>query len=412
MRTILHSDLNSCYASIELVRHPELRGRPVAVGGDESKRHGIILAKTPEAKKYGVKTGEALWQAKAKCPGLVVLPADFPLYVRYCGYARDIYSDYTDRLEGFGLDESWLDITGCPCLRGKSAFEVAGEIRERVKKELGVTVSVGVSWNKVFAKLASDMKKPDAVTVISRENYRDEAWPLPASDLLYVGPSTTAKLAGYGITTIGGIANADPDFIGGALGKAGLLLHSFANGLDASAVGLAGDEPLIKSVGNSVTPPRDLENDEDVRTVFWILCESVAERLRAHGLVCRTVEISLRDRMLRSVTRQAHISRPTNLAKELCAEAVSLFLKNRSWELPLRSVGVRALDLISADAGFQLSVFVDEERRRKLERLEISIDRLRARYGRRCVRRGITALDRAFSDMEHPVSFMPGPLLR
>ena len=233
-RVILHSDINACYASVELLFHPELRGKPVAVGGDEEKRHGIVLAKSEEAKRAGIKTGMTLWQARSLCPELVVLSPHFERYIHYSREVQRIYSDYTDRREPFGIDESWLDITGC--LRAGEGLSAAREINRRVKRELGLTVSVGVSWNKVFAKLGSDYRKPDAVTLISRDNYRDIVWPLPAEELLYVGRSTRVKLAALGIKTIGDIARADCRMLKLRLGKMGELLHCYANGLDDSPV--------------------------------------------------------------------------------------------------------------------------------------------------------------------------------
>lgn len=214
-RTILHCDMNNFYASVECLYNPALRGKPVAVGGDVEARHGIILAKNYEAKKYGVQTGEALWQAKQKCPGLTIVPPSFEKYLRFSRLAREIYGCYTDRIESFGLDECWLDLTGSERLFG-GGKAVADKLRERIKFELGVTISVGVSHNKIFAKLGSDMKKPDATTVITRENYKDVVWPLPVSDLLFVGPATTRKLARYGIHTIGQLAQADGRRMAGA----------------------------------------------------------------------------------------------------------------------------------------------------------------------------------------------------
>lgn len=296
-RAILHSDMNNFYASVECLYRPELREKPVVVGGDPEQRHGIVLAKNGIAKKFGIKTGEAIWQARQKCSFLVALPPDFKKYLRFSRRAKEIYSDYTDQIEPFGIDEAWLDVTGSS---GKTGEEIAQEIRQRIKDELGVTVSIGVSWNKIFAKLGSDYKKPDAVTAITRNNYRDIVWPLPASDLLYVGRATESKLKGVGINTIGDIALSDAKFLKSRLGKWGEYLWSFANGLDSSPVVRAGDEAIIKSIGNSTTTPRDLVNEEDVKMVVYLLGESVASRMREHGFKARTVALYVRDNELRS----------------------------------------------------------------------------------------------------------------
>lgn len=411
MRTILHSDLNSCYASIEVLHHPELRGKPVAVGGDVEKRHGIILAKTPEARRFGVRTGEALWQAREKCPGLIIVPPHYDLYWRFSQAARAIYRDYTDQVEPFGLDEAWLDVTGSRGLFG-AGEQIAQEIRRRVKEELGITVSVGVSYNKIFAKLGSDYQKPDAVTVISQENFRDIAWPLPASELLYVGPATKRKLDRYCIHTIGDLARTSPRFLTDRLGKMGRVIHTFANGWDITPVARAGEEQVIKSVGNGITAVRDLKSEEDVRMIFYLLGESVAERLRELGFLCRTVQIGLRDFCLTQIERQMPLDNPTALSGDLVAAAMALVRRGHDWRTALRSVSLRACDLVAADTACrQLSLYEDPLRREKRERLEKTVDDLRRRYGRRCIRRAVLDTDRELSGFDprthtiHPVGY-------
>ena len=411
MRAILHSDLNSCYASIEVLHHPELRGKPVAVGGDVERRHGIILAKTPEAKRFGVKTGEALWQAREKCPGLIIVPPHYDLYWRFSQAARAIYCQYTDQVEPFGLDEAWLDVTGSLGLFG-SGETIAQEIRRRMKQELGLTVSIGVSYNKIFAKLGSDYQKPDAVTVISKENYRSIAWPLPVGELLYVGPATRAKLDRFCIRTIGDLAQTEPRFLGERLGKMGYVLHTFANGWDATPVARAGEEQAIKSVGNGVTAVRDLKCEEDARIIFYLLAESVAERLRELGFACRTVQIGLRDFGLTHCERQMSLGDPTNLSSDLAAAAMALLRRSHDWRTPLRSVSLRACDLVAAeDVCRQLSFYEDPVRREKREKLESAVDDIRRRYGRRCIHRAILDTDRELSGFDprthtiHPVGY-------
>jgi len=357
----------------------------MAVGGEPERRHGIILAKNDLAKSFGVKTGEAIWQARQKCPGLIVVPPHFPLYLKFSKWVRNIYYAYTDQVEPFGLDEAWLDVSGSRIFG--DGVRIADEIRERIKSELGITVSVGVSFNKVFAKLGSDLQKPDATVVISRDNYKSKIWPLPVSALLYVGPATSRKLVRYGIKTIGDLARADMDLLHNLLGKWGEVLWAFANGYDDSPVMHKGEEVTIKSVGNSTTTPRDLHTDEDVEKVLLILCESIAARLREQGFKCRTLQVYVRDNKLNSVTFQGKMPRPTNLATELLAKAVALFKANYSWLRPIRSLGVRGCDLVGNYADSQLSLFDDEARRLKEEQLEATVDELRHRFGHTAVQR-------------------------
>ena len=296
-RTILHSDCNCFYVSVELLHHPELRGKPVAVGGDPEARHGIVLTADYTAKRYGVKTGMALWQAKQVCPDITFLPPRMDLYLRFSRMAQEIYADYTDKREPYGIDESWLDVTDSATLKG-DGFHIAQEISSRMKKELGITVSVGVSFNKIFAKLGSDYKKPDAITTMYEDEFQRKAWCLPVSDLLYVGNATNKKLYSMGIRTIGDLAESDETLLVRKLGKMGSILWAFANGYDESPVKLENTSAPVKSVGNSTTTPRDMETDEDVKIVLYILAESVAARLRENGFRCRTVEISVRDKEL------------------------------------------------------------------------------------------------------------------
>ena len=404
--------MNACYASIECLYDPSIRNLPVAVGGDVEARHGIILAKNQIAKRFGVKTGEALWQAKQKCPELHIVPPHFDRYLRFSRMAREIYADYTDLVEPFGLDEVWCDITGTQKLRERGMEALANEIRERVKFELGITVSVGASWNKIFAKLGSDYKKPDAVTVFTPENYRDKVWPLPAADLLGVGRATERKLASRGIRTIGEIAAAPPSMLRGFLGKWGLILHDFATGYDTSPVACAGDEAVIKSIGNSTTTPRDLCCDEDAGIVYWMLCESVAERMRESGFLCRGVQVHIRDNELFSFERQLKLDSPTCLASTLHEAAMRLLRENWDWHKPLRSIGVRATDLLPASTPVQCSIFEDRERQEKRERLERSVDDLRRRFGHYCVGRAVCVSDPTLRNISpkddhviHPVGY-------
>lgn len=333
-RVILHSDCNSFYASVECLHRPEIRNKPVAVGGDVEQRHGIILTKNQIAKRYGVSTGEALWQARKKCPDIVIVPPNYELYMRFSRLCHQIYLDYTNQVEPFGLDECWLDISAPGRTMGDGE-RIAHEIRERIKYELGITVSIGASFNKIFAKLGSDYKKPDAVTRIDRDNYRKIAWPLPAEDLLYVGRATMCKLNGIGTHTIGELANMPREYLHARFGKWGDVLHDFSNGFDLSPVEKYDSIRAVKSVGNSTTTIRDLQTDEDVNMVLLVLAESVGRRIREQGFKGRTLTISIRDNHLFTLTRQCKFSKFTNISSEIADRAFSLFRKVYGWLNPI-----------------------------------------------------------------------------
>ncbi len=410
MRTILHSDLNNFYASVECRRRPELAGKPVIVCGSKEDRHGIVLAKNMLAKSCGVRTGDVIWEAKRKCPGVVEIPADFPEYLRFSKKVRRIYERYTDRVEAFGIDECWLDVTESLSLFG-SGREIAEEIRNSVKSELGVTVSVGVSYNKIFAKLASDLKKPDAVTVISAENYREVVWSLPAEELLYVGKATKRKLNGVGIYTIGDIARAEESFLLRRLGKWGSYLWRFANGLDDTEVVRVGEEENVKSIGNSLTNYRDLENEEEVFTLIWLLADSVAMRLRESGLGrARTVHLWVRDAKLSDFGRQARLPRASRSGSEIGAFACKLFSESYPWREKVRGVGVSVSGFERGNE--QLDLFSDFGKEEKSERLDETLDRIRKKYGNNIIQRAVIKKDKRLSELDvkgehvvHPENF-------
>lgn len=392
-RTILHSDLNSFYASVEIRNDPALADQPVAVGGDEQARHGIVLAANQLAKRHGIRTAEALWSARRKCPELVIVRPHFDEYARFSQAVRQIYLDYTSQIEPMSLDEAFLDVTGSRSLFGDGET-IAHTIRRRVKQELGLTVSVGVSFNKIFAKLGSDYKKPDAVTVFSRENYRALVWPQPAANLLYVGRATAKKLAGIGVHTIGDLAAADPAALHMLLGKMGPMLHAYANGWDRSPVAEYAAREEAKSIGNMVTAPRDICTPRDADLVLWPLCESVAHRLRRHGLCAGSLSLYIRDVELEVHTRQCQLVPPTWLARELMEHARALLARHYKWKLPIRTLGVSAGELIPADAvSLQLDLDGTAEKRDKLERIERAMDGLKDRYGAAAVRRGTELID-------------------
>ena len=395
-RTILHSDANCFYASVEHLHHPELSGKPIAVGGDPEARHGIVLTADYIAKKYGVKTGMALWQAKQLCPEITFVPPRMDLYLRFSKMANEIYSEYTDLREPYGIDESWLDVTSSVSIKG-DGDKIARKISERMKFELGITVSIGISFNKIFAKLGSDYKKPDAITTMYKDEFKQKAWNLPASDLLYVGRSTNAKLKRIGIKTIGDVARTDKEILHSIFGKMGYVLWSFANGYDDSPVKKENTLAPVKSIGNSTTTPRDLECDEDVRLTIFILAESVAARLREHGFKCRVVEISIRDNELYSFTRQKKIDHATNITGEIAEYAYGLFKENYDWRKNIRSVGVRGADLVTADYMEQLDLFHSEKLREKQMKADSAVDDIRRRFGFYSVQRGLMYRDRLLS---------------
>ncbi|WP_027701841.1 DNA polymerase IV [Metaclostridioides mangenotii] len=409
-RVILHSDMNNFYASVECLYNPLLRDKPLAVGSQGDSQYGIILAKNYIAKKYKIGTGDAIWEAKRKCPQLVVVPANFRQYMRFSKMAIDIYKDYTDKIESFGLDECWLDVTQSTKLFGDGEI-IANEIRDRMKKELGVTVSVGVSFNKIFAKLGSDMKKPDATTIIKKENFKDKIWKLPVEDLLNVGRSTKTKFLKYNINTIGDLANTKPEFLKKTLGKRGVELWSFANGYDNSLVSFYNSSTEIKSIGNSITLKRNLTTDEEVKIVLYKLIESVTERLRKHGFVCSTVQITIRDETLASYERQGQLIIPCHTTNELFNKAFELFKIHHQPFIPIRKLGVRACNLSTSNY-VQLSFGDNFKEIEKHEKIDNTIDKLRYRFGHYAVQRGISLVDTELSHINpiddhvlHPTSY-------
>lgn len=384
-RIILHCDLNCFFASVELLDKPALQNVPVAVCGDPVSRHGIILAKNEPAKRMGVQTAETVWQAKQKCPHLILLPPHHSLYADYSRRVNTIYGQYTDLVEPFGIDESWLDVTGSLHLFGGDARQLADDIRARLRQELRLTISVGVSFNKVFAKLGSDYKKPDATTVISRENWRDMVWPLPVGDLLFVGRAARRTLSQFGVETIGQLAACKPELLEQLMGKAGLQLYRYANGLDDTPVRPQHEQEPVKSVGNSTTFPENLTRWEQVRGGLQMLCDSVAARLRQQGLYCGGVAVGVRDAQFRTVSRQMRLPGPTHLMRDIYGAALEL--TGRIWKAPnpVRLLSVTALYITdSAESYQQLDLLAGDAiaRDRRQEQLESAMDAIRGKYGR------------------------------
>ncbi|MCL2320879.1 MAG: DNA polymerase IV [Oscillospiraceae bacterium] len=406
-RTILHIDMNNFYASVECLYNPEIRNIPMVVGGDVEKRHGIVLSKNNIAKKFGIKTGEVIWQAKQKCPNLVSVKPNFERYLKFSEMARNIYNEYTDQVESFGLDECWLDVTRSSIFG--NGIEIAEEIRKRIKHELGITASIGVSFNKIFAKLGSDYKKPDAITIINKENFKNIVWSLPASDLLYVGKATQKKFINYNIKTIGDLANADIKFLKESLGKWGIVLWSFANGLDDSEVSKNTYTSQIKSIGNGTTTPVDLLNDEDVKITLCPLCESVAKRLKKAGLKAKTVQIEVRDCNFESYSKQGKLKNPSNISGEIYELSFKLYRESYKKDKGIRHLGVRGTDLISEE-DIQLDIFSNETKRENLERLDLAVDNLRDRFGyfivlkAMCLNHKLSGLNPE-THVIHPVSY-------
>ena len=383
-RVILHCDLNCFYASVELLSHPDLREIPTAVCGNPASRHGIILAKNEPAKRCGIQTAETIWQAKKKCPGLVLLPPHHDLYREYSRKVNAIYDQYTDLVEPFGIDESWLDVTHSLHLFGGDARALADGLRERMKRELGLTLSVGVSFNKVFAKLGSDYKKPDATTVISRENWRDIVWPLPVGDLLFVGSAARKLLGQYGIRTIGQLAACRPQMLEDLMGKMGSQLYEYANGLDREPVRSRYDAEPVKSVGNGTTFSKNLTTREQVHGGIAVLADSVGSRLRHYGLYAGGVQVTVRDPAFHDRSRQTQLPSPTHLIRDLTNAAIGL--TDQLWRppSPVRALTVTAIHLVpEGDAYEQVDLFTAgaAPKKEKQEKLEAAMDRIRGKYG-------------------------------
>ena len=408
MRAILHSDMNSYYASVEMMLDPSLKGKAVAVCGSTETRHGIVLAKSELAKKFGVKTGMANWEAQRCCPNLITVPPHYEQYIKYSELAHEIYGRYTDLIEPFGMDECWLDVTGSSCIG--DPLSIAESIRETMRSELGLTVSIGVSFNKVFAKLGSDMKKPDAITCITPESYKTQVWPLKASELLGVGPATTKKLAIRGVMTIGDLAKSDPMLLRSWLGVNGLKLWEFANGTDLSRVSPYGYTSPIKSVSHGITCTEDLLNNTEVKNVLLSLVPRVSLQLREAGLQATGVQIFVRDNELAFREFQCKLPYPTQCSKELVETGMDLFLKRYQWYKPIRAVTIRAINLISEKIPYQMDLFGDHEARIKQDTLERTVEDIRRRYGEEAIAIASTMSAKLKKDKARDMLIMPAAM--
>ena len=380
-RVILHCDCNSFFASVETALEPSYKNVPMAVSGSVENRHGIILAKNEIAKRYGIVTAETVFSAKKKCPSLVLAKPHYDEYVKYSKRANEIYARYTDMIEPFGIDESWLDVTASKFFG--SGMEIAEKIRSDIKNELGITVSIGVSFNKVFAKLGSDYKKPDAITEINRTNFQTIVYPLPVSDLLFVGKKTAESLKLLGIRTIGELAAASPDILSRKLGKAGELLSVYARGEDKSPVE-AQDKNEAKSIGNGYTFKHDLVGREECKTGINYLAEEIGTKLRLRGLKCGTVQLSIKDEYLRTIQRNAPQNPPTDIASEIADTAFKILCREWSADKPIRMITVTATNLVQKEGlAEQIDMFGSEreEKRKKSGKREIAVDEIRKKFG-------------------------------
>lgn len=385
-RYILHSDLNNFYASVESLYNPSIRNKAVVVVGDEDKRHGIVLAKNYIAKSYGISTGDTVWEARQKCgEELVCVTARLDLYLQISRMVKDIYREYSDRVESFGVDEAWIDISHLAD-NYEDAEKIANNIRVRIIAEIGLTVSIGVSFNKIFAKLGSDMKKPNAVVVINEDNFREKVWRLPVNELLYVGRATTKKFLKANIRTIGDLATADRKYLKLTLGKMGETLWNFANGRDLSVVSSVKDVEKIKSFGNSTTCPMDLSNNNQVKSVIYMLAESVAERMKKKNFYARGVSLWVKDTNLESFDRHVLLDNPTNVSEDIAKACYRLFKAHFSWNLDVRAIGVRVTHL--TDGKIQYDIFKNDNNLEKKQTLEKTIESLRSRFGYEIIRRG------------------------
>lgn len=406
-RVILHSDINNCYASVECLYDASLRGKPVAVGGSVETRHGIVLAKSEQAKRCGVKTGDALWQAREKCHDLVVVPPHFERYKRYSELVRGVYRRYTDQIEPFGLDEAWLDVTDSQRLLGAGGC-IADDIRRTVQRELGLTVSVGVSFNKIFAKLGSDMKKPNAVTVIDKQDFREKIWNLPVGDMLGCGRSTVKKLSTYGVRTIGQLAACDRAFLKALFGKMGDVLWSYANGLDASRVQPDGFVPVSKSIGHGATCIHDLESEHEVWLVLLSLAQEVGRRLHEEGLAATAVQIGAKNSALFVQQFQKPLPLPTQSAIELARAAFGLFCEQYRWTLHVRALTIRALRLQPDTIPVQTDLFTDFARHERQQKIDKTVLAIRRRYGKNGIFNACLLSEHAIPHNASDFAVLPG----
>lgn len=378
-RTILHIDVNNFFASIEIMLNPNLKWLPVAVCGSEDDRHGIVLAKSYEAKKFGVKTAETVWQAKKKCPNLIIVPPQYDEYKKYSKLIQNIYYSYTDQVEPFGLDECWLDVTGSLKLFG-NVENIAEEIKERVKKEIGVTVSIGVSFTKTFAKLGSDLKKPDAITYISKENFKNIVWPLVTNEIIGVGKSTFKILEEMNLKTIGELANCDISLLEQKLGKHGRILWKRVNGIDDEIVDANIYTASPKSIGNGKTFRNDLTKINDIRSAFQNLTYEISNKLKKHRLEAKNIQIVIRDNQFNDKQLQCELPTITSSSLIITNTAMDLFKKYK-WNKPIRALTIRAINLIEEGTNDQISLFEEKDEYEKIKKIDKVMFEINNKFG-------------------------------
>jgi len=391
MRAVCHIDANYYYGQIEALYRPEIRGKAFVVGGDQESRKGIVLTKSPEAKEYGIKTGSSIKDALKLCPHLLIIPANYPLYLHFSKRMREIVLSYTDTIRPFGSDELWAQLYGDRA----EVRSTVRKIRQAIWQQLCLTVSIGVSDNMPYAKIGSDLAMDSCIVELWSDERETKVYHLPVSDLLYVGPATTEKFKEFGIETIGDLANTDRKHVCQILrNRTGESLWAMARGEDRTQVAHIESVDDIKSIGNSNTMPRDLLDEDDVRAAFYMLGESVAQRMRENGFEASTLKITVRDNELVSFERQMKLKRPTNITGELVDSAVELFREHYHWYKPIRSLGIRGTDLIAEGAVYQLNMFTNEAKRSKMDKLERCADRIRGQYGQLSLQRAVLVKER------------------
>ena len=393
-RWVIHSDINNFFAAVACLKNPAIRKLPVAICGDIKLRHGIVMAKNMLAKDSGVKTAITNGQALEKCPELHIEPPDEETYDEF---SKDInyylYSNYSNLVEKFSIDESFIDITDL--VRDKyDARIIADEIRIKMREEYGLTCSVGVSFNKSISKLASDLYKPDATTIITRENFKEIVWKLPADSLIGIGKSAMRAFKIMKITTIGDIAIAPVDLMEKIFGKWGWYFHRYANGEENSSVKHKEYVIQPKTIGNVETTPRDMKTIEDVKRVIYMLSERVTSRMREQNYKCRTVQVSIREYDLKFCERQGKLEQPSYITNNIAEKAMDIFKTRYNFTKPLRSIGVKACDLVPETVMIQNSFFDDIEQDEKREKIAKTMDRLRNMFGYEVIKRGITLEDK------------------
>lgn len=382
-RIIFHVDVNSAFLSwnaVYALQHGakvDLRKLPSIVGGNQATRHGIVLAKSIPAKKYGIQTGEPVVSARRKCPNLVVSPPDYLLYMKCSQSMIEILKEYSDKIQIFSIDECFIDMTCMQRLLGRDYHKIATEIKDRIKNELGFTVSVGISTNKLLAKMGSDLQKPDAVVTLFPEEVKEKMWPLPVRDLYMCGKATEKKLHSMGIYTIGDLARTEPEYLKYKLKSWGEMLYNFAHGIEDSEVNPNGSIPYIKSIGNSCTIHFDVEDYDTAHKVLLSLVETVGMRLRHGNFCCRLIQVSIKTNELISYSHQRKFEVPTDCTNAIYEEACRLF--DNAWKgEPIRHLGVRVSELCGNDF-IQLSLFDKDWQKHRL--IDRAIDEIRMKYG-------------------------------